>query len=134
MNIEKDKKNRWFIKKLQYSSQDRISVICSLDVETIKLNSDTQLPIAISFAYSLNNEIKSFYTLIDPILLKLDSEKAILNLWEKFYDKLISLDLGTSLKIYSHNLGSFDGYFILNSLFNYWENPKDINPLIDDRN
>ena len=44
-----------------------------------------------------------------------------------------------NLTIYSHNLGSFDGYFIYRPLvkyFNelYYENDNPINAFIDDRN
>ena len=55
-------------------------------------------------------------------------------MWETFYNKLIELDIGTNIKIYSHNLGSFDGYFILPSLYNITENPLNVDPIIDDRN
>ena len=40
-------------------------------------------------------------------------------MWETFYNKLKNLNLESDLKIYSHNLGSFDGYFIISSLYNY---------------
>ncbi len=36
--------------------------------------------------------------------------------------------------IYSHNLGSFDAYFILPALYEFTPNHNDINSLIDDRN
>lgn len=78
--------------------------------------------------------MNSFITLIDPDLLKINYEQAILDLWKNFYDKLKNLDLGKNLKIYSHNLGSFDGYFISQSLYNYCHNPKNITTLIDNRN
>ena len=45
------------------------------------------------------------------------------------------LKLGNTLIIFSHNLGSFDGYFILPSLFEVAEDPEmDIELLIDPKN
>lgn len=57
-------------------------------------------------------------------------------MWQNFYDKLKGLNLGKKLIIFTHNLGSFDGYFMLrsHSLFNYTNNPKEISPLIDNKN
>ena len=55
--------------------------------------------------------------LADKILLLNKPEKAVANLWIRFYDELNKLNLGKCI-IYSHNLGSFDGYFIFKGLFN----------------
>lgn len=44
-----------------------------------------------------------------------------------------SLKLGKIMIIFTHNLGAFDGYFILPSLYSICENPRDVNLLIDDK-
>lgn len=57
-----------------------------------------------------------------------------MKLWVEFYTELKNLKLSKHLVIYSHNLGSFDGYFILQSLFLITDNPKTVKMLIDNRN
>ena len=127
---------RWYIKPLKNSNISRTKVICSLDVETMKLNDDVQIPVAISFAYFLNGTINSFVVLIDHTQLRIDSKLAVLNMWKSFYDKIKELKplRGRELIVYSHNLGSFDGYFILPSLLNYTDQLNSVEPLIDDKN
>lgn len=143
---EKRKKDRWLIKPLKKSGKNNLTTICTLDVETIKSssNSNKQIPIAITFAYE--NKIKysrtfnqkSFIVMIDHELLKENELKAVQQLWLKFFFKLKSMNIGTDLTIYTHNLGAFDGYFILDNLFNFC-NGKDlkyenIKSIIDDQN
>lgn len=55
-------------------------------------------------------------------------------MWTDFYDELKSFNLGTDLVIYTHNLGAFDGYFILPSLFSITKHEKNISVMVDDRN
>jgi hypothetical protein len=50
------------------------------------------------------------------------------------FNQIKDLNLGDRLTIYSHNLGAFDGYFILPSLFGYTTDPKNVHCLIDDSN
>ena len=56
-------------------------------------------------------------------------------LWSGFFEKVKSLKLSSKLFIYSHNLGSFDGYFIAPAIYNYvGDDYKNVNLLIDDQN
>lgn len=76
--------------------------------------------------------------MIDPELLKKDEVKAVQQLWLEFFNLLKELNIGTNLVIFSHNLGAFDGYFILENLFNFC-NDKDlkyenVDSIIDDQN
>lgn len=127
------KRNKWAINPLESMSLNESKKICALDVETIQFNGSVQIPIAISFAYKQRNGFYAFVNLIDRELLLIDKDKAILKLWTEFYNKLKSLNLGRNLRIYSHNLGDFDGYFILPSLFLIADNPNRVKMLIDDK-
>ena len=60
----------------------KFNLISTMDIETIILN-DTHIPIAISIAYNYN-EKRLF--LIDYDLLVLDTEKAIIKLWEEYFN------------------------------------------------
>lgn len=128
--------NKWLIKPIKNKmNKDVNSILCALDIETIKLNNDTQIPIAISFAYlTKSGEFKSFITLIDHKLLISNEKEAVLNMWSNFYKRLKGLNLSSKLIIYSHNLGAFDGYFITQSLFNYEKDFNNIQILIDNAN
>lgn len=109
-------------------------MICTLDVETINISQGIQIPFAISFAYKKNNITHCNHYLIDHQLLLTNTNSAILKMWTEFYCHLKSLNLSKRLVIYSHNFGSFDGYFIAPSLYNYAESHKLVNMLIDDKN
>ena len=94
----------------------------------MKYQGNFQIPVAISFAYLENKVAKSFVVLINKYFLLFDKDKAILAMWKDFYERLESLNLGEKLVIYSHNLGAFDGYFILPSLLATAADPEnDIN-------
>jgi DNA polymerase type B, organellar and viral len=70
--------------------------------------------------------------LIDYTLLLKNSDEAVKALWVNFMNKLISLNLNKCV-IYSHNLGSFDGYFIYKGLFELEDLDIDnIKSIIDD--
>jgi len=117
---------------LKICGKREVGVVCTLDVETISINK-IQTPIAISFAYRKLNKVNSFVKIIDYELLKIDKETAVQNLWKEFFDSVKELNISSNLFIYSHNLGSFDGYFILPALYKYCRS-QNINPLIDDQN
>jgi len=105
--------------------------IATIDIETIQFN-NIQIPISISFSYNINDKIFTIFKLIDYNLLLKDSDKAIKLLWLNFMDELNGLKLNKCI-IYSHNLGSFDGYFIFKGLL---ELPNidisKVNSIIDD--
>ena len=130
----------WLIKPLKIAGLNKNAKICVLKFETIKLNSNIQIPVAISFAYpnllvkqtSENRTvIKSFVVLIDNKLLLTNIEEAVNKLWNEFHNKLINLNLGINLKIYTQFLGSIDGYLILSSLYKITENIQNISSIID---
>jgi hypothetical protein len=132
--LEEPKYNPWQIKPVKRNVIDYSSILCTLDVETIKLQDNIQIPILITFSYMKDNKVNCFIIKIDPNLLLIDKDKAIFNMWKNFYNKLKGLELGNNLKIYSHNLGAFDGYFILPSLLKYVDNANEVDSIIDDKN
>ena len=122
------------LKPLAKCGKKGLGILCALDVETISIN-NVQIPIAISFAYRFKNRLNSFVMMIDYNLLLENKELAIQNLWNDLFDKLKSLQISNELFIYSHNLGGFDGYFLLPALYKYvGDRYKSVNPLIDDHN
>jgi hypothetical protein len=86
----------------------------SIDLETINLK-NKQVPISICFSYYSKDEIITIFELINYNLLTKNPEEAVKLLWSTFMDKLNDLNLNKCV-IYSHNLGSFDGYFIFKGL------------------
>jgi DNA polymerase type B, organellar and viral len=105
--------------------------IGAIDIETIEFNNN-QLPISISFSYNKNNQIFTIFKLIDYDLLKTDSNQAVKLLWLNFMDELNELKLHKCV-IFSHNLGSFDGYFIFKGLLELPEiDISKVNSIIDD--
>jgi hypothetical protein len=88
-----------------------------MDLETIELNK-IQIPIAISFAYfDNNNQLKTNFKLIDKELLLINFTTALQNLWIDFFNTLSKELINyKEYVIYSHSLGSFDGYFIYKGL------------------
>jgi DNA polymerase elongation subunit (family B) len=105
--------------------------IATIDIETIVLN-NIQIPIAISFSYNINEKIFTIFKLIDYNLLLKDSDKAIKALWLNFIDTLNELKLNKCV-IFSHNLGSFDGYFIFKGLIELPDiDINKVNSIIDD--
>jgi DNA polymerase family B len=119
------------IKPLKIPQSVHKMSITTIDIETIEFN-NIQIPVAISFAYNINEKIFTIFKLIDYNLLLKDSDKAIKLLWLNFIDELNELKLNKHV-VFSHNLGSFDGYFIFKGLL---ELPKidvsKVNSIIDD--
>lgn len=105
--------------------------IAAIDLETIELN-NVQIPISISFSYLLDGKINTNFNLIDYNLLLKDPEKAVKLLWLNFINEINDLNLHKCV-VFSHNLGSFDGYFIFKGLL---ELPgvdiNKVNSIIDD--
>lgn len=107
-----------------------------MDIETIasKFN-NTQIPIAISLAYK-NNDDKLFtkFLLTDVNLLNnLKTEEiAVKNLFTELMNELVTIqnDINSKIIIFTHNLGSFDGFFIFKYLSQILDNDK-INTIID---
>jgi DNA polymerase type B, organellar and viral len=105
--------------------------IATIDLETIELNNN-QIPISISFSYILNNELFTIFELINSDLLLINPNKAVKLLWLNFMSKLNDLKLEKCV-IFSHNLGSFDGYFIFKGLLELPEiDINKVNSIIDD--
>ena len=55
-------------------------------------------------------------------------------MWNMFLRKIERLNLGPYLIIYTHNLGSFDGMFILPAILSYSSNIENVKTTIDDEN
>ena len=105
--------------------------IGAIDIETIEFN-NIQLPISISFSYNINDKIFTIFKLIDYNLLLKDSDKAVKLLWLDFMNVLNELKLNKCI-IFSHNLGSFDGYFIFKGLLELPDIDLDkVSSIIDD--
>jgi hypothetical protein len=125
-NINRSRKK--FIEAIpKYNLPNKLNIISAMDVETIILN-DTHIPIAISIAYDSN---KSKLFLIDYDLIKLDIDKALIKLWEEFFEFLLKNNKFFKY-IFVHNLGSFDGYLIFNNLSKIL--PNNFKAIIDDKN
>lgn len=107
-----------------------------MDIETINLN-DKQVPIAISYCYDsiINTDDKpkpvgSDIFLINKELFNSDVDKAVIDLFKRYFDTIEKLEPHT---IFVHNLGTFDGYFILKYLSYIYEGDR-VSSIIDDSN
>jgi hypothetical protein len=117
--------------------------ITAMDIETICFKEITnkkeqikriQTPVLITCAYYVDNEnIKSFYTLIDKKLLY-DLDLAVLDLWKRFFIQFHN-NIKWETTIFMHNLGSFDGYFLYSILLELnKESPNNFESVIDKDN
>lgn len=78
--------------------------------------SGSQKPIAITLTYvNEDGKIKTLFKLIDYKLLIKNHEEAIKELFQNFFDSMEFYVLG-NITIFTHNLGSLDGYYILPGL------------------
>jgi DNA polymerase type B, organellar and viral len=119
------------IKPLKIPKNINKLLIATIDLETIELNNN-QVPISISFSYYLNEELLTIFELIDYKLLLLDQDQAVKLLWLKFMNRLNDLNLHKCI-IFTHNLGSFDGYFIFKGLLGLpGVNIDKVNSIIDE--
>jgi DNA polymerase type B, organellar and viral len=119
------------IKPLKTAKNINKLLIATIDLETIELNG-IQTPISISFSYFLNGELITIFELIDYKLLLENSEQAVKLLWLNFMNRLNDLNLHKCI-IFSHNLGSFDGYFLFKGLLDLpGVNIDKVNSIIDD--
>lgn len=120
-----------FIKPLKTPKIVNKTLLATIDLETIELNNN-QIPISISFSYLLDGKILTIFELIDYSLLLKDPENAVRLIWLNMMNKINDLNLHNCV-IFTHNLGSFDGYFIFKGLL---ELPKvdlnKVNSIIDD--
>lgn len=114
--------NRNYIEKLKSKNITKINSFSTMDIETIELNGN-QHPICISSCS--DKECKIF--VIDHKLMKIDYNLAINNLFKEYFEYIINKGF---LKIFIHNLGSFDGYFIYRYLLNYSNNKSNIYSLL----
>lgn len=124
-------KNTNLIKPLKTTPNIQKMSIGTIDIETIEYNNN-QLPISISFSYLVNDKIFTIFKIINYDLLLKDSDKAVKLLWLNFMDVLNKLNLNKCI-IFSHNLGSFDGYFIFKGLLELPDiDINKVNSIIDD--
>lgn len=94
-----------------------------LDLETVNVGDGIQEVIAISFKDKDNHKL----FLVDPDLFEIDREAAVKNLWLEFFTFI----KGFKGIIFTHNLGSFDGYFIYRILFKFF-GKNEVTSLISD--
>ena len=120
--------------KLSYiDPTNPIKAFGTMDIETINLN-NKQIPIAISSAYQEyadhETKPKSRLFLINRQILDRNSDRAVLDLFTRYFNYIEKLRPHT---IFVHNLGSFDGYFIMKYLTLKYENDR-VSCIIDDSN
>jgi len=102
--------------------QQQIKPIFTMDLETIYLDSvKSQVVIAISSCGVNNGVLENKIFLIDPNLLLSNYELASKELWNHYFNYLKSIvenniTIKDKLVIFTHNLGSFDGYFLFKAL------------------
>jgi len=124
-------KNMNVIKPLKTPQTVHKMKIGAIDIETIEFNY-IQIPVAITFSYNINKKIFTIFKLINSDLLLKDSDKAVKLLWLDFMNELNNLKLNKII-IFSHNLGSFDGYFIFKGLLELPDiDISKVNSIIDD--
>jgi DNA polymerase type B, organellar and viral len=120
-----------FIKPLKTAKNINRSMIAAVDLETIELNNN-QIPISISFSYILKGKLFTIFEIIDPNLLLINQDDALKSLWLNFMNKINDLNLH-KVVVFTHNLGSFDGYFIFKGLLELPDvNIDKVNSIIDD--
>ena len=102
------------IKPLKIPKNINKLLIATIDLETIEIN-NVQIPISISFSYLLHGRINTIFQLIDYKLLLMNQDEAVKLLWFNFMNEINELKLH-KVVVFSHNLGSFDGYFIFKGL------------------
>nr|YP_009715293.1 hypothetical protein [Russula subnigricans]QGK88099.1 hypothetical protein [Russula subnigricans] len=119
------------IKPLKKPKNINKITIATIDIETIEFN-NYQLPISISFSYIFNNEMFTIFKLIDYNLLLKNPNQAVKLLWLNFMEEINKLNLQRCV-IFSHNLGSFDGYFLFKGVLELPEiDISKVNSIIDD--
>jgi len=130
-NLISANKDLHLIKPLKVSKTLKKMLIATIDLETIQFNKN-QIPISISFSYILNDQLTTIFELIDYKLLLENPDEAIKALWLNFMNRINNLNLHNCV-IFSHNLGSFDGYFIFKGLLGLPDvNIDKVNSIIDD--
>jgi len=119
------------IKPLKIPKNINKTFIATIDLETIEINNN-QVPISISFSYYFKGELITIFELVDYNLLLNNPDEAVKLFWLTFMEKINDLNLHKCI-IFSHNLGSFDGYFIFKGLLELPEiNIDKVNSIIDD--
>lgn len=124
-NMSNKSMNNPLISPLKAPKSLILQPFITLDIETMNFNGD-QIPALVSI-YSLND---SQVFIIDHNLLKLNSVKAIDDLWK---DVFTYINLQDCRIVFVHNLGKFDGIFIFKYLLNHF-NKEFIKPVIDQNN
>ena len=127
--------NDGLISPYEIKNPPSIKPFGTMDVETMNIN-NKQVPIAISMCFSMpfdpncKTEPKTRFFIINRKLLKVDVHKAVLDLFTRYFKYVAQLPPHT---IFVHNLGSFDGYFILKYL-TFAFNADRVLSIVDDSN
>lgn len=123
------------IKPMKVSELDNTTILCAFDIETVKVgNSNIHQPILVTFAYLIDGEIKTLHSKVNIKLFKDPNKRsrAIKLMWFELFEQINHLLKGKNLVIYSHNLGSFDGLYLLKPLIEWSkEYAGNVKPLID---
>jgi len=110
-----------------------MDIFATRDIETIQHN-NRQVPVAISLAYNILNNVNTKLFLIDYKLFKLSDKIVVDKLWSDFFKFTIE-HFHLFKTIFVHNLGSFDGFFLYKALINFYSNNPDcVSAIIDDKN
>ena len=122
-----------YIKPLQIKNLSNLTIV-AIDIETVEYN-NMEYPILISLAYMVEDKPRYLTVEVDPVIFEQDTDFAIFLMWKNFFDQMKKLKLHKKkVVIFAHNLGSFDGYFILSGLLKYDSNTESYKTMIDDQN
>ena len=124
-----------YIKPISITNIDpSLKNFAAMDVETINWKGK-QEPIAVTTTYvSEDNKINTKIFLIEPKLFIRSPNFAINKLWNRVFEFIFNNPTNFEI-IFTHNLGSFDGYFIYKALSNYFtDNPEIVSTIIDNQN
>ena len=100
----------------------------TVDIETINLNG-RQIPVLIS-NYDATN-LGNLFEINRNYLKNRDSEGGVKSLFNKYFKFLVKSKVKL---IFAHNLGGFDGYFIIKYLYHYTKDPKLVDLMLDKNN
>lgn len=127
------------ISPIQVNKTINLNSFAAMDIETIDYKG-VQLPILITLTYSkvsYDLHKNKSYIMQEPILFEMESSyiknyeyiRGSQRMFNKFFKFVIKNKINN---IFTHNLGSFDGYFIIKALTTYLKNSAvHVNTLID---
>jgi hypothetical protein len=127
--VQNTNKKKPSIKPLKLSDVG-LKTFCSMDIETLILNKDTNEHIPIAISTHSKDFSKLF--LVDLEIFKKNKTKAVRMLFNEYLEFMLSLQ--EDYVIFAHNLGSYDGYFIYKYLVKLVKDKTDLDCLVDSSN